>query len=176
MERTAWNVYFELLAPSCAQLCLSSKSAVIKAQRLKCLHSVWSTLFCLTMLSSRAYQHVHLQTVTHSVVSGLQRYREASLVAAEGLKLDPFNLELKKMSEEATRGTLKDLLTGVICKAYLLSHIAFLKASPAAPAFFSVVCFAMTCMMAVCAALLTALHVGLTSTGTQSLHASCLES
>ena len=44
---------------------------------------------------------------------GLQRYREASLVAAEGLKLDPFNLELKKMSEEATQGTLRDLLTGI---------------------------------------------------------------
>ncbi|KAL3131069.1 hypothetical protein ABBQ38_000384 [Trebouxia sp. C0009 RCD-2024] len=46
------------------------------------------------------------------LLSGLQRYREASLVAAQGLKLDPFNLELKKASEEATRGMLKDLLSG----------------------------------------------------------------
>lgn len=53
-------------------------------------------------------------------MSGLQRYREASLVAAEGLRLNPFNLELKRMSEEATRGTLKDLLTGAVLKAHLL--------------------------------------------------------
>ena len=44
---------------------------------------------------------------------GLKRYREASLACNEGLKLDPFNVELKKASEEATQGTLKDLLTGV---------------------------------------------------------------
>lgn len=57
-------------------------------------------------------QYVHLLKPNTSVMPGLQRYREASLVAAEGLKLNPFNLELKKMSEEATQGTLRDLLTG----------------------------------------------------------------
>ena len=44
--------------------------------------------------------------------AGLQRYREAALAADQGLKLDPFNLELRKASEEVTQGTLKDLLTG----------------------------------------------------------------
>ena len=67
-------------------------------------------LFCLNM-----HQEVIL-----GVMPGLQRYREASLVAAEGLKLDPFNLDLKKMSEEATRGTLKDLLTGIMFEAHVL--------------------------------------------------------
>ena len=61
-----------------------------------------------------------LLEVLRAVLPGLQRYREASLVAAEGLKLDPFNLELKKLSEEATWGTLDDLRAGVIIKAHLL--------------------------------------------------------
>lgn len=53
-----------------------------------------------------------LSYVECCLLSGLQRYREASLVAAQALKLDPFNLELKKAAEEATRGILKDLLSG----------------------------------------------------------------
>lgn len=45
-------------------------------------------------------------------MQGLERYREASQIADQGLKLDPFNLELKGAAEEATQGILKDLLTG----------------------------------------------------------------
>lgn len=84
--------------------------------------SAWnsSTLFCLIVHSAVPPQRVPLQKVLRGVMTGLQRYREASLVAAEGLKLDPFHLELKKMSEEATQGTLKDLLTGANYIAHLL--------------------------------------------------------
>lgn len=46
------------------------------------------------------------------MLAGLQRYREASQIAEQGLKLDPFNLDLKQASEEATQGILKDLLSG----------------------------------------------------------------
>ncbi len=46
------------------------------------------------------------------LLAGLQRYREASQIAEQGLKLDPFNLDLKQASEEATQGILKDLLSG----------------------------------------------------------------
>ena len=44
--------------------------------------------------------------------AGLQRYREASQVAEQGLKMDPFNVGLKSSSEEATQGVLRDLLSG----------------------------------------------------------------
>lgn len=44
--------------------------------------------------------------------AGLERYREAGHVAEQGLKLDPFNLDLKQASEQATQGILRDLLTG----------------------------------------------------------------
>lgn len=81
-------------------------------------------------MPSAVPQRVHLLEDLLGVLPGLHRYREASLVAAEGLKLDPFNQELKKMSEEATRGTLKDLLTGVFLEAHLLRQSAALKASP----------------------------------------------
>ena len=43
---------------------------------------------------------------------GLGRFREASMTAEAGLKLDPFNLALKLASEQATQGILKDLLEG----------------------------------------------------------------
>ena len=82
-------------------------------------------------MPSAVPQRVHLlEDHLRGVLPGLHRYREASLVAAEGLKLDPFNLELKTMSEEATRGTLRGLLTGVVLKAHLLRQTASLKASP----------------------------------------------
>ena len=46
------------------------------------------------------------------MLAGLERYREASQTAEQGLKLDSFNLDLKQASEEATQGILKDLLSG----------------------------------------------------------------
>lgn len=46
------------------------------------------------------------------MLAGLERYREASQIAEQGLKIDPFNLDLKQASEEATQGILKDLLSG----------------------------------------------------------------
>ncbi len=63
-------------------------------------------------------------TCTYAVASGLERFREASNIAEQGLKLDPFNLDLKKVSEEATQGILKDLLTGDLsytsCTVYVM--------------------------------------------------------
>ena len=56
------------------------------------------------------------------MLSGLRRYREASLVAAQGLKLDPFNSELKKAAEEASRGMLKDLLSGDTLPSVSICH------------------------------------------------------
>ena len=48
---------------------------------------------------------------------GLESYRLAAVVCQEGLKLDAFHPALRKASEAATQGMLKDLLTGVHCTA-----------------------------------------------------------
>ncbi|GMH43344.1 hypothetical protein BSKO_11266 [Bryopsis sp. KO-2023] len=47
-----------------------------------------------------------------SALLGLKRHREASLVFQEGLKVDPFNLDIKQGLDQATNGMLKDLLEG----------------------------------------------------------------
>ena len=46
---------------------------------------------------------------------GLGRHQEASLAFEEGLRMDPFNWDIKLGLEEAGKLVLKDLLTGVLC-------------------------------------------------------------
>ena len=48
--------------------------------------------------------------LTHYI--GLGRFREASLVLEEGLKIDPFNVDLKAALDDATQGVLADILAG----------------------------------------------------------------
>ena len=44
---------------------------------------------------------------------GLGRHREAVLTYEEGLKVDPFNWDLKRGLQEASDGVVKDLLSGM---------------------------------------------------------------
>ena len=50
------------------------------------------------------------------VLTGLNRFREASLVLEEGLKIDPFNAALKSALDEANQGILGDILAGLSSK------------------------------------------------------------
>lgn len=59
------------------------------------------------------------------------------------MKLDPFNLELKKMSEEATQGTLRDLLTGIVFKTHV--RVFAWDESSATSAFFSALGLLLCC-------------------------------
>lgn len=50
-----------------------------------------------------------------TALPGLGRFREASLVLEEGLKIDPFNPGLKIALDRATQGVLSDILEGIAC-------------------------------------------------------------
>lgn len=76
-------------------------------------HQSSVTLSQLFVITSQPHKS---QRLCQQLLAGLERYREASLIAEQGLKLDPFNLDLKQASEEATQGILKDLLSGQLLR------------------------------------------------------------
>ena len=53
------------------------------------------------------------QVARKFLLAGLKRFREASLVLEEGLKIDPFNAALKAILDEANQGVLGDILAGL---------------------------------------------------------------
>ena len=75
-------------------------------------HAQHQSLLISSQLFVIIYQQRKFKRLCRQLLAGLERYREASHIAEQGLRLDPFNLELKQASEEASRGILKDLMSG----------------------------------------------------------------
>ncbi len=84
---------------------------------LKCTQH--QSLLILSQLFAIINQQQKFKWLCQQLLAGLERYREASQIAEQGLKLDPFNLDLKQASEEATQGILKDLLSGQLLSMVL---------------------------------------------------------